>query len=89
MSRVLIVPGEPNKSYFFFITRGISAEEGDPPFSNPPANVGLMPQKGTSICCQKIDAIYKISIGAPELDYVREHYHQATLECQKRNPPQP
>ena len=64
-TRVLVVPGMPKQSYFFFITRGLKPEEGDPPFTNPPANVGLMPQKGSSICCQKIDAIERwITAGA-------------------------
>lgn len=64
-TRILVVPGMPRQSYFYFITRGIRAEDGDPPFTNPPANVGLMPQKGTSICCQKIDAIERwITAGA-------------------------
>jgi len=64
-TRVLVVPGMPKQSYLFFITRGLKAEDGDPPFSNPPANVGFMPQKGSSICCQKIDAIERwITAGA-------------------------
>ena len=64
-TRILVVPGMPKQSYFYFITRGLKAEDGDPPFTAPPANVGLMPQKGSSICCQKIDAIERwITAGA-------------------------
>ena len=64
-TRTLVVPGMPNKSYMFFLIHGLKAEDGNPPFMTPPANVGLMPQKGTPICCQKIDAIKRwIEAGA-------------------------
>lgn len=66
-SRVLIVPGQPNASYFFFMIHGVAAEDGMPPFTPPPSKIGLMPENngGRAICCQKIDAIERwITAGA-------------------------
>lgn len=53
----LVVPGEPNKSYLFFMIRGVEATDGSPPFSTPPSTIGYMPSKSSVLCCQKIDAI--------------------------------
>jgi hypothetical protein len=62
----LVVPGEPNKSYLFFMIRGVEASDGAPPFSTPPATIGYMPSKSSVLCCQKIDAIERwILAGAP------------------------
>jgi hypothetical protein len=64
-TRVLVVPGQPNQSYFYFMVQGIAAEDGDPPFSTPPSDVGLMPQNNKPLCCQKLDAIERwITAGA-------------------------
>ncbi|HSD89347.1 MAG TPA: hypothetical protein VLB44_17580 [Kofleriaceae bacterium] len=64
-SRVLVVPGQPKQSYFYFIIQGIKAADGDPPFTDPPSNVGFMPMSNAAICCQKIDAIERwITAGA-------------------------
>jgi hypothetical protein len=64
-SRVLVVPGQPKQSYLFFMVHGVAAEDGDPPFTAPPSNIGLMPQNNKPLCCQKIDAIERwITAGA-------------------------
>ena len=66
-TRVLVVPGQPKQSYFFFMIHGLAAADGDPPFTNPPSKIGFMPENngGKSICCQKIDAIERwITAGA-------------------------
>ena len=64
-SRVLVVPGDPKASYFFFMVHGVAAEDGNPPFTNPPANIGFMPQNNKPLCCQKLDAIERwITAGA-------------------------
>jgi hypothetical protein len=64
-TRDLVVPGSPNKSYLYFILRGIEPEMGDPPFSPPPGNVGYMPMSNATLCCQKLDAIERwITAGA-------------------------
>lgn len=64
-TRVLVVPGQPRQSYFFFMVHGVKAADGDPPFMDPPSNIGLMPQNNAPICCQKIDAIERwITAGA-------------------------
>jgi hypothetical protein len=66
-SRVLVVPGMPKQSYFFFMIHGVLAADGDPPFSAPPSNIGLMPENNgnKAICCQKLDAIERwITAGA-------------------------
>jgi hypothetical protein len=64
-TRMLIVPGQPKASYFFFLVHGVKADEGEPPFTPPPSMVGFMPQRNSPICCQKIDAIERwITAGA-------------------------
>jgi hypothetical protein len=64
-TRMLVVPGQPKASYFFFLIHGVDAEDGEPPFSTPPSTVGFMPQRNKPICCQKIDAIERwITAGA-------------------------
>ena len=64
-TRKLVVPGMPNQSYMYFLIHGVAAADGDPPFSTPPSTVGFMPQRNSSICCQKIDAIERwITAGA-------------------------
>jgi hypothetical protein len=64
-SRVLVVPGDPKASYFFFMVHGVAAQDGNPAFTNPPSNIGLMPQNNKPLCCQKIDAIERwITAGA-------------------------
>ena len=64
-SRVLVVPGQPAQSYLFFMIHGVKAADGMPPFSDPPSNIGLMPQNNAALCCQKIDAIERwITAGA-------------------------
>lgn len=65
-SRVLVSPGNPNDSYLYFLLRGIRADEGTPPFEEPPEDVGYMPMDNDTLCCQKIDAVRRwIEAGAP------------------------
>lgn len=64
-SRVLIVPGQPKASYFFFLLHGVKASEGEPAFNEPPTDIGYMPMNNNPICCQKLDAIERwITAGA-------------------------
>jgi hypothetical protein len=62
----LVEPGAPERSYLFFLLRGLRAEEGMPTaFEAPPADVGFMPQKNNTLCCQKLDAVARwIAAGA-------------------------
>jgi hypothetical protein len=55
--RQLVVPGDATNSYLFFILRGILADQADPPFDEPPVDIGYMPMGNNTLCCQKIDAI--------------------------------
>ncbi len=63
--RQLVVPGQPEASYLFFLLRGVYADEGTPPFAEPPDDVGYMPQGQMTLCCQKIEAVRRwIEAGA-------------------------
>lgn len=58
--RKLVVAGEPKQSYLLMIMQQFPPSEMLPmPATNPPADVGFMPQ-GTDnvpLCCQKLDAV--------------------------------
>lgn len=64
--RRLVVPGNADASYLFFLLRGVAAADGDPPFEEPPEDVGYMPQDlADGLCCEKIDAVGRwIAAGA-------------------------
>ena len=65
-SVILVVPGQPAKSYLRVMLGDLKASEFSPPTTPPPSDVGLMPQAGSSLCCQKLDAIDAwIMAGAP------------------------
>lgn len=56
--RRLVVPGNAEASYLFFLLRGVAAADGEPPFEEPPEDVGYMPQDlADGLCCEKIDAV--------------------------------
>jgi hypothetical protein len=64
--RKLVVPGNPEASYMFFLLRGVYAEQGAPPFDEPPDDVGYMPMSSSTLCCEKIEAVRRwIEAGAP------------------------
>lgn len=56
-TRVLVRPGYPNDSYLYFLLRGVRADDGEPPFEEPPEDVGYMPMDNDTLCCQKIEAV--------------------------------
>jgi hypothetical protein len=56
-TRTIVVAGKAEQSYLYFIMRGINPEQGEPPFSEPPDDVGYMPRRAKPLCCQKLDAI--------------------------------
>jgi len=61
----LVEPGNPKASYLLFIMKGFPGEEGTPPFPEPDPDVGYMPQKNNTLCCQKLDAVERwIAAGA-------------------------
>jgi hypothetical protein len=61
----LVVPGEPENSYLFFLLKGVKATDSSPPHAEPPSDVGYMPMSNATLCCQKIDAIERwITAGA-------------------------
>lgn len=65
--RMLVVPGDPGKSYLMVMIGQIAPEDADPPTTAPPADIGLMPQNtgGILLCPQKRDAIERwITAGA-------------------------
>lgn len=66
-AHLLVDPGHPENSYLLYIMHGIRSDEGVPPFKAPPSNVGFMPQKNSTLCCQKLDALRRwIEAGAPQ-----------------------
>jgi hypothetical protein len=64
--RWLVDPGgNAENSYLYFLLRGIYPEQGQPPFVEPPDDVGYMPQGQMTLCCQKIEAVRRwIEAGA-------------------------
>lgn len=63
----LVVPGRPDQSYLYFLLRGIPANEGLPPFNEPPEDIGYMPMDNNTLCCQKIEAVRRwIEAGATQ-----------------------
>ena len=67
MTRKLVVPGSPNESYLLMMMEQIPPAQMTPPASDPPADVGFMPQGATSpLCAEKRDAVQRwIAAGAP------------------------
>lgn len=71
-TRILVVPGDPAKSFLTVMIGQIKPSEADPPLAAIPIGtdgkfVGTMPQdSATVLCCQKLDAIARwIGSGAP------------------------
>lgn len=61
----LVQPGAPEKSYLLYMLQALYAEDGVPRFTAPPEDIGFMPQSGTVLCCQKLDAVSRwIAAGA-------------------------
>src|SRR5262249_12932658 len=56
-TRKLVVPGDPPSSYLLVMIGKIAPEDATPPAPPIPASVGLMPQSGGILCCQKLDAV--------------------------------
>lgn len=60
----LVVAGDPQSSYLFFIIHGFD-NMNPSGFAEPPSNVGYMPMSNATLCCQKLDAIERwITAGA-------------------------
>ncbi len=55
--QTLVVPGHPEKSYALVMLNYLAAEDLQPSTIYPKSDVGLMPQKNPSLCCQKLDVI--------------------------------
>ncbi|MDQ3368663.1 MAG: hypothetical protein M3680_24810 [Myxococcota bacterium] len=65
--RKLVVAGQPRQSYLMMMVQHVAPAEMDPPASEPPGEVGYMPQNagGAVLCCQKLDALDRwITAGA-------------------------
>ena len=63
--RLLVSPFNPKDSYLYFLLRGVRADDGAPPFNEPPEDVGYMPMDNNTLCCQKLDAVRRwIEAGA-------------------------
>ena len=52
----LVVPGNPEASYLFFLMRGLPPDAVTD-FVEPPSDIGYMPQGNETLCCQKLDAV--------------------------------
>lgn len=56
-TRKLVVPGHPEQSYLELMMQKIAPENMVPPATDPPSNVGYMPQANGVLCCQKLNLI--------------------------------
>jgi hypothetical protein len=56
-TRSLVVPGNAEASYLYFLMHGVRPAQGEPPFDEPPDDVGYMPRRAKPLCCQKIEAV--------------------------------
>jgi len=62
-TRKLVVPGHPEQSYLEMMMQRIAPEDMVPPATNPPSDVGYMPQANGVLCCQKLDLIDRWIMG--------------------------
>lgn len=66
-TRKLVVPNDIEASYLMLMLRDVPPAMANPPGKAP--SVGFMPQNaGTTLCCQKLDALERwIMAGAPSM----------------------